>query len=490
MLDYLRTHASTIVKTPCSPSLDCLFTPDELLDELKLRKETAPGCDHIPVSFLVHGGIDLLTPLLALFNYSWVHGVLPVDWRSAHVTALYKGKGNPSLEINYRPVSLTVLSVRCLERLIHCRLYPHVEANHLLHPSQYGFRKGHSTQDSIFVLTERIKHVLNGGKKSAVPVAFLDLTKAYDRTWHAGLLYRLAKARITGRVWQWIRGFLHHRRFRVVDAQEKNCSDWYSLEGAAVPQGAVLGPLLWAIFIDPIFVLLDSPELKGKFATNIDLQLPATMPDPPLVPCIYPQLFADDISLLPDTRIVGWQLLFQRALDLLSTFAKEWRLKFSMDGDKSAIVYFSRMKKATLAGKEILFPVFFTLAGRLLPIVDSYCYLGLILQSSLNWNLHCQRLLKRAQSQSRRVLFILSSLDRAYDKSAKERGPVFSAVRSMVMGCLLPMCSYGIQFLTGRSIPHQLALIQSYLVLPSDEYWACRAALKHWVSWSSATVQL
>ena len=98
----------------------------------------------------------------------------------------------------------------------------------------------------MFALTEWIKQRLNDCGKGGAPVAFLDLIKAYDRTWQGGLLFRLAEGGIVGRAWAWIRAFLTGRRFRVVAGE---CRSLWQLLCSSVPQGTVLSPLLFAIFL-------------------------------------------------------------------------------------------------------------------------------------------------------------------------------------------------------------------------------------------------
>jgi hypothetical protein len=234
VLEWLRSHADRI-RTQAGPAeLEPVFARKALTDLLDSRRPTAPGPDHIPILFLRYGGSTLHSALLSLFNYSWVHGVLPLDWRSSHVKPLYKGKGLRTDPINLRPVALTSCVVRVMECLILDRLSPYAESHHLLSPQQFGFRKGRSTYDAVFVLTEWIKEQLCDKGGGPVPVAFLDLVKAYDRIWQEGLLYRLAHVGITGRAWCWIAGFLKGRRFRVVAGSL--CSQWRQIL-ASVPQG-------------------------------------------------------------------------------------------------------------------------------------------------------------------------------------------------------------------------------------------------------------
>lgn len=459
---WVEEQSHSIIQTACPLPLHSLFSFQQLSDHLSAAKDSAPGCDHTPVSFLRHGGAALQHSLLLLFNFSWTHGALPLDWRSAHVVALYKGKGDATQPTNYRPISLTSCVVRSMEHLIHKRLYAFAEDRGLLHNKQFGFRKQRSTLDAVYTLTERIKFLLSHKHGRAVPVAFLDLAKAYDRTWHPGLLQRLAKIGIRGRAWAWIRAFLKQRRFRIV--QGDKCSGWKEV-AASVPQGAVLSPLLFALFLDPIASLFDGPEFQLPFAHD-------SSPSPQLHSCIDLQLFADDIALSPDTRLAGWQAAFRLALQRLAEFAAEWRLTFSLDASKSAIVYFTRPQSRILLD-TLRFPTDFLLCVLPLRIVESYVYLGVTLHFQLSWEPHFQRLLRKARAATGMVLRALPRIAhmggpcsnrRAAGAQAPVRGPHFSAVRSLVLGCLYPCCTYGLQFLSGAGTTKRLERLQSVLL--------------------------
>jgi hypothetical protein len=470
VLAWLDRMAPTVAATPSlDPSLHALFDLESRGELLSSRRVSAPGPDHLSVLFLRHGGEAVQRALLLLFNFSWSHGVVPLDWRSADVIALFKGKGlDPSVRGNYRPISLTSVVVRCMEGLVHARLYPAAERLGLLSPEQFGFRHGRSTQDAIFVLLEFIKELLCDPSARAVPVAFLDLTKAYDRTWQEGVLKRLADGGITGRAWAWIRAFLTRRRFRVVNGAA--CSEWQEVT-ASVPQGAVLSPLLFAIFLDPLVALCKRPEFQRPLA---DPSLASAAASPQLLfPVIRMALFADDVRMAPDTRLLGWQECFQRALHEAATFAATWRLSFSLDAGKSAIVWFRRPRMSLLRD-PIRYPQRFVLCGQPLAVVEQYKYLGVWLHQSLSWQPHFQHLLKQArfaafqtQRLLPRLLTVHSHGEEAADASSRALGgPHFSAVRALVLGGVYSRSTYGCMFLSGPHVDAWMRQLQSVIVRP------------------------
>ena len=495
VVEWMARESNACAASIPSEELHAPYTREELQIIFDDVKATAPGSDHIPAQFLKMGGAELRQHLLALFNFSWVHGVLPLDWRSAHVKALYKGQGEQSSPNNYRPISLTSCTVRILEKLIHKRLYAYVESHQLLAPMQFGFRHQHSTLDAVFVLTEWVKEVTCEVTSAAVPVAFLDLAKAYDRTWHAGLLFQLAQAGIKGRAWSWVRAFLSGRRFRIVG--DGACSQWQGID-ASVPQGAVLGPLLFALYANPIAKLFDSEEFQRPMCSvtlhGYGPALPPCLvrvpvpPDPPWppdqecgaaasacallpvcveprrFPCIRVQLFADDIAIAPDTRLLGWEECFQRALIVVQEFASEWRLTFSLDGAKSAIVYFNgEHHRPSLYPRRA-----FTLNGVVLQVVEQYKYLGVWLQGDMTWTVHYEELLGKARFFSRVIQRCIPRIAaiRASTGGQGVGGPHFSAIRALVLGCLYSRCTYGIQFIQLVGLQAKLERIQSYLIRP------------------------
>ena len=155
--------------------------------------------------------------------------------------------------------------MRTMEHLIQSKLLQHIPPQ--LHDSQYGFRPQHSTYNAIYELTQYV-HSRVERSKTAMPVAFLDLKKAFDRVWHDGLLSLLPEHSVTGKIWLWIKAFISNRRMCVIN--KDNTSDWFA-QRYGVPQGAVLSPTLFSIFINKAARMLSVNPATNDGATQLRL---------------------------------------------------------------------------------------------------------------------------------------------------------------------------------------------------------------------------
>ena len=232
-----------------------------------------------------------------LFNSTLKTGVLPVDWKRAFITPIYK-KGSRHLHENDRPISLTAILCKIMERFVRDQVVTHLLEEKLLSNKQYGFIAGRSTIAQLLLyLGECIKKVANG---DVVDSIYIDFSKAFDTVPHRRMLGKLEAYDIRGNSLSWIKGFLYDRTQEVVVNGTKS-EPGSGISG--IPQGSVLGPLLFVVYIND---LLDNISSAGL-------------------------MFADDTKIF---RLISSR---EDALELQSDIAKledwsnTWQLRFNPD---------------------------------------------------------------------------------------------------------------------------------------------------------------
>ena len=420
--DYLQprlTSEAGDITLPPHESDDWTFTPATVEEQCTYQHtNSAPGCDAILPILLTHAGKAMYAALSSIFNYSWRHAVLPQQWTEANVMALYKGKGVRSDPASYRPISMTSIIIRTFEHLIHKRLSELLEKASFFHPLQFGFRKNHSTLDAINYLqyntrTHYVRDVL-------CPTVFLDIQKAFDRVWHPKLLQTVERAGLTGRAWKWLHAFLSRRRIRTVDFNHQ--SEWRRME-YGIPQGAVLSPLLFNIFIN---------SLAKRMSTAC--------------PYLNFQLYADDIAIQPRAqplvngrrqKIRGvhsrshpvYDVDFPNAFRILNAWCAESRMRFGEA--KTEWVVFDRSQKPfdpekykQLRGLR--------LCGFVPRVVEEYKYLGVTHNRHLTWHTQSSEALARIRLDSHMICRLIHP----------PAAPHFPAVRALCLGYMRPRCTY------------------------------------------------
>ena len=206
----------------------------------------AVGPDGINNRILRECSRELSHPLCFLINHSISLGIFPETWKYAVLSAIYK-KGDVSSVSNYRPISLLSCLEKVAERAVFKHLYNHLHENSILTPLQSGFMSGESPTNQLTYLYYTFSHALDSGKE--IQVVFCDISKAFDRVWHQGILLKFRAAGVPGKFLSWFRSYLSSRTQKV--ALPSASSNWTFIF-AGVPQGSIFGPLLFLLYINYI----------------------------------------------------------------------------------------------------------------------------------------------------------------------------------------------------------------------------------------------
>ena len=216
------------------------------LQVVRLSPNSAAGPDCIPSSLLVNCATELAPVLLLIFSHSLSHGVIPKSWKRAAIVPIYKS-GDKTVPSNYRPISLTSVICKVLERIIRKQVFSFLDQKGCLNSTQHGFRPGRSCLSALLDVFDNIMHMLDSD--SSVDMVYLDFSKAFDTVDHGILLHKLRALGITGDIGIWLFHFLTDRS-HFVRLPGGISEDHPVLSG--VSQGTVLGPLLFLIMISDI----------------------------------------------------------------------------------------------------------------------------------------------------------------------------------------------------------------------------------------------
>ena len=225
------------------------------LDNLNVNKPGDP--DEISPKLIKALGYHLVKPLTLLFNKSLQLGQVLCQWKMANVSAIFKGKGKDNDPTNYRPISITSCLGKIMEKIIFKYLYNYLQEHEILTKYQSGFRPNDSTTNQLLEIYHIILENLDKGKD--IKFIFCDVSKAFDKVWHRGLLHKLNKYGISGNLHKWFESYVCQRQQRVINEGFK--STWMTTT-AGVPRGSVLGPYLFLLYIN---------DIVEKIKTNIRL---------------------------------------------------------------------------------------------------------------------------------------------------------------------------------------------------------------------------
>ena len=249
-----------------------VITEDDVLKELKnLKPNKSPGVDRMHPNVLKELAEELTKPITKLFQKSAEESELPTHWLQALVTPIFK-KGSKTSAENYRPVSLTCILCKVLEKLIVKIIIQHIKDNELASLRQHGFTVGKSVTTNLLevmnIWTEALMHNI------PIDVLYLDYQKAFDSVPHLRLVKQVNSFGITGKASKWIQAFLSNRKQKVrVNGAE---SQWVPVL-SGIPQGSILGPILFSLFVNDLPNEVQS--LISLFADDTKIHLPLVSDD-------------------------------------------------------------------------------------------------------------------------------------------------------------------------------------------------------------------
>lgn len=340
-----------------------------------LKRSKATGIDNLPPALLKDSADAIAKPLCHVINLSLRSGDVPTTWKQARVVPIHKSGPTDAPE-NFRPISILPAMSRILEKAVHKQLSMYFENNNLLSKSQFGFRKGRSTESATVLCCDTIRKAAGQGKLTGA--VFLDLTHAFDTINHGTLLNKLVSYGVSNKEIAWFESYMFLRT-QIVDIDTTMSDEKPLLTG--VPQGTILGPLLFIIFFNDFQeVLVHSQVIQ----------------------------YADDTVILfshSDLHTIIKAL--NEDLENISNYCYKNELLLNLKKGKTESMIFGTAKRIAKTGDQ------FQVHYRSEPInhVSSYKYLGNVLDPALSLNTDFDSKYKKAVQRLRLMSRLRPYLD-------------------------------------------------------------------------------
>ena len=364
----LSPSPSSLPSSSCPPGLMC--TEDEISHLLlNLPSDTSTGPDGISARMLKLSASSIAAPLTLIFNQSISSGIFPSDWKNSNIVPIPKSKSPSSSPSDYRPISLLPIISKVLERHVFNYLHNFCTVNQILSDSQFSFRPGRSTESALLSATHSWLSSLDS--RNSICSVFFDLRKAFDSVPHLPLMNTLSSIGLCSHLTSWIQSYLCNRCQQVV---LNGSSSHKSHAFSGVPQGSILGPLLFILYIN-------------------------SLSDIPLSPSSKLILYADDILYSRICNSPSDISLIQSDVNCISTWISSHYL--TINSSKTKYMFLSFKPSSFFS----TFPSLY-LNGSPLELVSSFKYLGVLISSNLSWSPHILSICRK----SRQLIGILYRL--------------------------------------------------------------------------------
>ena len=344
---------------------------EDILSSIREQNCTnSSGVDNIASVFVKKMACFLIYPLKTIFQKSLDTGVVPKDWRDGIIVPIYKKNRKPKSPSSYRPICLTSVICKILERIIKKYMIAYLMCNSLISDSQHGFLENRSTLTNLLDCTNDWTKFIDG--KSPVDAIYIDLAKAFDSICHTKMMYKLKLIGIGGKLLDWFQSFLCQR------SQSVKVGGTFSTRVpvlSGVGQGTILGPLIFILYMDEVNDL----NLSSKTV-----------------------LYADDAKIYRDVKNDNQYQLLQNDLDKFSNFCDEWQL--TINANKCELLQLGHNN----LGKS------YSLGGEIVPRKTEVKDLGIIISNDMKMFKHCTSVVRKASFRLRQFRIAFSCTDRNF----------------------------------------------------------------------------